>query len=419
MAIPVRMSLYGDFWVRVMRWYARHTPTCLEPFLIGSFTLITFLLAPSQRRGIQRNLAVLLPGSWWVTNVFRSLRVFWNFACSLVDATDVLDGRNQLDWEIQGANEFSALQAVTGGVLILTAHMGNYDIAAPLFAEKFGKKLHTVRLPEKRAERQQFMEATRDKLQSHTFQIHYNLPGSMLAVELTQAIHAGDAVAIQGDRVLGEVAATAPAFDANHAIRIPKGPFILALATRAPVVPLFIIRMGWRRYRVLVCPPLPSPTDPRQREAALAEMTTAWVQTLTAVARTHWRQWFVLEDAFVPAERQPPPELAPPLAVDLITLPPTTAIISRWETALGSLLTTVIYGVLLWLALDSSLGALSASFLVLPLLVLGLQLLTPLFFSVVWLLRCLGIGRGVSSIRWQTLLHYLLLSGLGLYWRFS
>ena len=320
------------------------------------------------------------------------------------------------------------MHATTGGVLILTAHMGSYDVAAPMFAGKFGKKLHTVRLPEKHAERQELMESTRDQLQSSNFQIHYNRPGSMLAVELTQAVMQGDAVAIQGDRVLGEVASTTPAFDASHNIRIPKGPFVLALATRAPVFPLFIIRMGWRRYRVLLCPPLPDPVDPRQREDAIAQMTASWVRTLTHVARKHWRQWFVLEDAFVPAPDQspeptqplPPPSVeAPQPEPGLITLPRVNGIISRWETALGSLLTTVIYGLWLWLALDSCLGALSASFLVLPLLVLGLQVLTPLFFSIVWLLRCLGIGRGVSPIRWQTMLHYLLLLGLGLYGRFS
>ncbi len=415
MARCSRIGLYGDFWVRAMRWYARHTPAALEPFMVGSFTFVTWVLAPAQRRAIQRNLQVLLPGSWRIANIGRSLRVFWNFACSLTDATHALEGRDQLDWEIEGMEDFAVLQAAPGGVIILTAHMGNYDIAAPVFAEKFGKKLHAVRLPEKHEQMQEFMESTRDQLQSTGFQIHYNRPGSMLAVELAQAIHRHEAVAIQGDRVLGEVAAISCPFDAEHAIRVPKGPFILSLATRAVMFPLFIVRVGWRRYRVVVRAPLPVPTDPRNREAALDELAGHWVQTLASVARAHWYQWFVLEDAFV--KQAAPASLvagvvavpAPP-ARPVVRMPSPKVVCPRWETAWGSVLTTTGYTVGVWHLLRHGLGWPSAvsGGLLWPLL-MGLTLaLTPINFLIQSLLFKLGLLRKMSSQRFQGLFHYAL-----------
>jgi lauroyl/myristoyl acyltransferase len=421
MARCSRIGLYGDFWVRGMRWYARHTPAAMEPFMVASLTFITWVLAPAQRRAIQRNLAVLLPGSWWIVNVWRSLRVFWNFACSLVDATHALEGHNQLDWEVEGMEDFQALEATPGGIIVLTAHMGNYDIAAPVFAEKFGKKLHAVRLPEKQEQMQEFMESTRGQLQTNGFQIHYNRPGNMLAVELAQAIHRNEAVAIQGDRVLGEVAAVATAFDADHAIRVPKGPFILSLATRAVMFPLFIIRVGWRRYRVVVRPPLPTPKDPRNREASLDELAGAWVQTLASLARQHWYQWFVLEDAFVKQQSTsasvpiPDPTTNPASAARaVIRMPSPKVECPRWETALGSMLTTVGYSAGLWWLLHRVLGlncAVSLS-LLWPLLMLLTLALTPFNFVVQSVLKRLGIFRKISPQRFQGLFHYALSAGI-------
>jgi predicted LPLAT superfamily acyltransferase len=342
-----------------------------------------------------------------------------------VDATHALDGRNQLDWEIEGTQDFAALQATTGGVIILTAHMGNYDIAAPIFAEKFGKKLHAVRMPEKHDATQEFMASTRDQQQSQGFQIHYNRPGNMLAVELAQAIHRHEAVAIQGDRVLGEVAAVTPVFDKNHAIRIPKGPFVLALATHAAVFPLFVIRMGWRRYRVLVQPVLPTPLDVRNREAAVATLTTAWVDTLRNVARAHWRQWFVLEDAFVPLAEVGPsaPASADDARRDLASdekvrrLPATNILFSRWETALASLVTTASYGFGgVWALRSCGLSMLGSSLLLWPLMVLGVLLLTIVFFGVHGGLKQMGLCRNTPSQRLQAWLHYLLVLLILLGW---
>ena len=146
------------------------------------------------------------------------------------------------------------------------------------------------------------MEKTRDLRQDEFYQIHYNRPGNLLALDLAQALGRGEVVAVQGDRVLEDVSPVEVPLG-DHLWRLPRGPFVLALATRVPVFPLFILRTGWRRYQILVSPPLPPPANPRDREAAVREMAGNWSNTLLEVARRNWWQWFVLEDAFLP---QPP-----------------------------------------------------------------------------------------------------------------
>ena len=106
-----------------------------------------------------------------------------------------------------GQQHLDPLANAETGVIILTAHMGNYDVAAPLFARRLKRRIHTVRVPDRHAETHEFMKERRVENISEWLTVHYNEPGSMLAVELTKLLQEGEFVAIQGDRVLFDVSA--------------------------------------------------------------------------------------------------------------------------------------------------------------------------------------------------------------------
>jgi lauroyl/myristoyl acyltransferase len=268
------------------------------------FSVVFFLVARKQRGCIARNLGSILPGTSRIGNYFRSFAVFWNFAWSMAEAARAREGQQCITWELEGLDSLDRLCTSTEGSLVLTAHMGNYDVAAAVFAGKFGRKFNAVRLAEKNAGSQAYMEKTRDAQCSEQYQIHYNRPDSLLGLELINALARGEVVAIQGDRVMADVSIHLVPWS-EKLWRMPKGPFILALSSRAPIYPLFILRKGWRRYQILTFPPLSAPTDWRNRPAALDQMTQEWATILAQMIRSHWSQWFVLEDAFEPAADRP------------------------------------------------------------------------------------------------------------------
>jgi KDO2-lipid IV(A) lauroyltransferase len=75
-------------------------------------------------------------------------------------------------------------------------------------------------------------------------------------------------------------------------MRLPKGPLFLARATGAACFPLFIVRDGWRRYRVVVLPEVKLP--PRQRGID-DDAAKIWAATILGVVRQNWQQWYVFE----------------------------------------------------------------------------------------------------------------------------
>lgn len=289
-----RCGVFGDLPTRLMLRALGVTPFFLEPVLIAGWTLVFFAVAREQRRAVASNLRALFPG-WsrgraWV----GAWRVFWNFALTFVDAMRCETGTGAVDWAVEGISHMEELANRKEGSIILTAHMGNYDIAAPMFASRFNRTLYAVRAPEREPETQALREeeVRRKEALNPNFRTLYNQDGNLLGVELARLLGEGAIVAVQGDRVIFDVSPMDVEVEPGLVMRIPKGPLFLARATGAPCYPLFLTRDAWRRYRVTVLPEIALPPRKRGADDGAAKV---WAATILGVVRENWQQWYVFE----------------------------------------------------------------------------------------------------------------------------
>jgi len=293
-----RFGVFGDLPTRLLMRGLRVIPWFLEPLLVAVWTLVFFGVAGEQRRAVASNLRAMFPDWSGLRSLFGAYRVFWNFAGTYVDAMRSETGTGEVDWVIEGLEYFNQLASHEGGCLILTAHMGNYDMAAPLFSSKFGKTVYAVRAKEREAEMQAIKEAElREKERLNPFfKTLYNDGGEMLGVELARLLNEGNVVAVQGDRVVFDVSPVEVEVRPGLMMKLPKGPLFLTRITKAECFPLFIIRDGWRRYRVKVFPPVILPL--RKRGPGEDPGLGAWSEALLQGVMPHWDQWFVFEKVF-------------------------------------------------------------------------------------------------------------------------
>ncbi|MES2476692.1 MAG: lysophospholipid acyltransferase family protein [Verrucomicrobiota bacterium] len=289
-----RLGVFGDLPTKLMRRGLRVTPFFLEPVLTAVWTAVFFGIAGNQRRAVAANLRALHPSWSAPRGVWGAWLVFWNFALTYVDALRHETGTGAMDWAVEGIEHMEELSKRTDGCIILTAHMGNYDIAAPVFASRFNRTLYTVRAPEREPETQALREVeVRRKEAAHPgFRTLYNTPDGLLGIELARLLGGGSIVAVQADRVMFDVSPMDVEVEPGLTMRLPKGPLYLARATGAPPYPLFIVRDGWRRYRVIILPPVELPPRKRGEEDAAAVI---WAATLLKIVRKNWRQWYVFE----------------------------------------------------------------------------------------------------------------------------
>lgn len=274
-----------------MLWLMKVLPPWLCTRLNTPICLVFYLLAKKQREALESNLSALRPDRQGRS--FRDgFEVFRQFGLTYLDRLWHLHFKRAVEWDIVGMTEFDNLKAAEGGALIFTIHSGNYDIGASLFAEKFGRALHTVRVPEQSESLQELRaaELAAESRRSPNLHVHYNEDGKHLGLELSRVLADGEVVAIQGDRVMGGVSPT-QIVDGEQEFEIPLGPMVLAEMTRVPCYPIFLSRLGVCHYRVFIGEPF---VEGGTRVKA-AEIGKRWTKVMAAYLRDHWDQWFVFE----------------------------------------------------------------------------------------------------------------------------
>src|SRR5437016_2897105 len=235
-----RFAVEAVIWRRYVDWTILNVPFYFHPLLIFFSTLLFFFFAAAARRTVCGHFAIILPGSSRRANYLRTFQTFYNFAWTLTDAAVHRLLKSPFTYEFEGEKLLNEL-ASSKGAIVLTAHMGNYDLGAALFAEKFHRKMKMVRAPEPDALSAQHVDLALQQSTAGAVRVGYSSDGPSLAFDLLNDLRRGEIICIQGDRVVGDVA-RAPAKAFNREILLPNGPFVLSLVAQTPIYPLFIVR---------------------------------------------------------------------------------------------------------------------------------------------------------------------------------
>lgn len=284
-----RLAVRGVFWRNALDWGVVNIPAVLHPFLVWFWTLFFYFFAAPVRKAVHRQLGIILPGSLRLTNYLRVFRVFHNFAWSLTDAAAFRLLNSRFDCEMTGENFLNELAGAERAI-ILTAHMGNYDLGASLFIEQFKREVRMVRAPEPDELTAHHIDHSLEKSGSGALKVDYSTAGTSLSFDLLAALRAGQVISIQGDRVVGNVAhSTGRLF--GREVELPTGPFALSLVADTAIYPLFILRNGFRRYRIVAHPPIRCRRD-QAREVGIASALHTWTQLLENTIAQNWDQWY-------------------------------------------------------------------------------------------------------------------------------
>jgi lauroyl/myristoyl acyltransferase len=292
-----RFAVRGVFWRQYLDWATVNIPFYLYPVLHFFMTLFFFFFAAPARRIVLAHLAIILPGSSRMMNYLRVFRTFHNYSWTISEAAIHKLNKEEFAYEIIGADRLDRLGAAQGAI-VLTAHMGNYDLGAALFAEKFNREIRLVRAPEPDEQTAEHLSASLEKSGEGAVKVDYNTGGALLSFDLLNALRLGEIVSIQGDRIEAGLAEISAQLFGKE-IRLPNGPFVLAQVSRTPIYPLFIARSGYRSYQIIVSEPITVLRTGRDREDDLAQAVEKWSGVLEQVIAERWDQWFAFAPGFL------------------------------------------------------------------------------------------------------------------------
>jgi KDO2-lipid IV(A) lauroyltransferase len=270
--------------------------TCLEV----AFTSLFFLTLFKIRKAIAANLTVVLGPCGFLARQARVYRTMLAFARCLSERWVVLGAPECCRVRLEGQSYWRALQEAGGGIVFATAHIGAWEMASQLASLGMDQPVHVVREEELNPAAQAFMARVIRERGSRSCVTHFATDDPLLGLALAEALRRGEAVALQGDRPRARsrtIAATL--FDRDF--RLPAGPAALSRVTGAPLLPVFCLREGRLRYRVVFRNPILVDAE-GDRDAAVAEATHRLGREIEWAIRHEPHQWF----AFGPVLRHSP-----------------------------------------------------------------------------------------------------------------
>ncbi len=291
-----RFAVQSIFWRRRIDWVVRSLPAWLHPPLVLFSTIVFFFVAASARRTVRHHLDVIFPKSSAFANWAKAFRVFHQFAWSLTDSAVYRLLKKPFRYEVEGLEFLNQIET-GGGAIVLTAHMGNYDLGSAVFVEKLHREIRMVRAPERDSEAAAHVTEAITEAAAGGVKVQYNLAGSVLSFDLLSALRRGEIISIQGDRPMGHVAqADVVMFD--HSASLPSGPIVLALTADVPIFPIFVVRCGYRAYRFIARPPIVCRRSTQSREEDVADGMQKWADLLSEMIREYWSQWYAFTPVF-------------------------------------------------------------------------------------------------------------------------
>lgn len=286
-----RFHVTGVFWYRIHAWGMRFLPSWAVAPVIVLFTSFFFVSLRRIRRAIAANLEAVLGPCGWLERQRRIWRTMWNHAWCNSERYERLGTDRRFEVTIEGKESWpGASEDIERGLVLITAHVGAWDVGSFLPGVVQGRHVHVVREQEMDAAAQEFIEELYQETTSEHFTTHFSRDNPLLGATLLGALRRGEIVGIQGDRAATR-GRTAEARLLNRPIHLPAGPAALARAAGCPAIPVFCFREGRRRYRCVIREPI-RPAETGDQGEDLERMTRAIAREIGWAIREKPHQWF-------------------------------------------------------------------------------------------------------------------------------
>lgn len=250
--------------IKSFRGASRMLPRWFMRFAAIFFSLFFISFNAKNYRAIMANMATIFPEKGTLWRSAMAFRVFLKYAYYLIDLFYISHGRERIKkFRINYIHEEILLGALaTGkGIIILTLHMGNWEIGGIALAERGFSPPTIAYFPDSHGT----IEQQRNILRGLTNTKHVELKeGEFSAIRFLRILQEGGVIAIQGDRVQYDKGIDMEMF--GHTASFPQGPIVLASAADALILPAFMVMNGYNTYDIYVEKPLSVEVYSRREE---------------------------------------------------------------------------------------------------------------------------------------------------------
>ena len=254
-----------------------------------------FLFSYSSSRPIFHYFKTRVGFGWWrsLMSVYRNYYVFGQV---LIDKVVVMSGiQNKFTFEFEGEKYLRELTAAGKGGIMLSAHLGNWEVAGHLF-RRLETRINIVMFDGEHERIKKYLSSVTGERNVNIIVIKDDLSH---IYAINDALSNKELVCMHADRFLaGNKTVTVPFMGADA--RFPAGPFLLASTFRVPVSMVFAFKETNRHYHLYA-------TQPREyhgrRRQGVETAVQDFVQELEVMVKKYPEQWFNYYDFWIPEEK--------------------------------------------------------------------------------------------------------------------
>ncbi len=222
--------------------------------------------------------------SFWRA-VFSIYRNYYWFGQTIIDKVVFMSGmKNPLRFEFEGEKELVAMVEQNKGGLLLSAHIGNWEIAGQLL-RRLGTDMHIVMYDGEQQQIKDYLESITEKQIARIILIKEDL-SHIYAIQ--EALDKNGFVCMHADRFL-EGNKTLSGFLMGRNARFPAGPFLLARTFRVPVSFVFAMKDNSLNYHFYASP---AKIYPSSEESSMREMLQDYCNAMEKLIRKYPLQWY-------------------------------------------------------------------------------------------------------------------------------
>jgi predicted LPLAT superfamily acyltransferase len=223
---------------------------------------------------------------------FKIFRNFYIFGQILIDKTALLAGfNNKFSFNFDGEEHLVQMAESKAGGLLLSAHIGSFEIAGHMLTSRLCTKINIV-----------MYEAEHEQIKNYLSNILGNNSVNIISIkndfshiyEISNAIKNKELVCIHGDRFMDGSKTIKTRFFNREAL-FPNGPFYLAMKFDVPVSIVFAMKERKNHYHFYASP-LKYYYQPNLRLIKKDDSTNAiiqdYVKELEAILLKYPVQWF-------------------------------------------------------------------------------------------------------------------------------
>jgi len=270
-------------------------PRSVQKFFSVVIGDLFYLLMKKTRVHVRKNIEGMSRGRWSREKInVLTRKTFQNYGQYLLDYMVMhrLSPSNKDRWveeEVGAGYMMEALLAGKGAICI-TPHLGNWEIGGLLFSFK-GGKLNVLTLDERDLDTRSFREEMRRRKGIKNLYINPKDDSPMAILDAVKALRRNEIVAMLGDRIESQRTMVFNFFGRKTAF--PIGVAMLAMATEAPVLPVFVVMERNRKYKGIIESPIYfNPSSREDRETVIRGGMERLIKIFEGYIEKYPDQWY-------------------------------------------------------------------------------------------------------------------------------